>query len=212
VGLRSVISPRRWASTEAVDAQRREEARVEAQRLFLRRDPVREVDEPIGGQPQPFRPDHTPEGAVVGLAGPAILGDTRRIQRDRPPRAVGRQQQPGLLEGLADGADPVAERGARCVPQAETARRVLHVEAAAPGRRVLGVVVRLDLAAREHEVARGELALEVPPHQQALHAAAGAVAQEDERRGGGRNGGRRFDGHGVVCHDARAVVMSDEEA
>jgi enamine deaminase RidA (YjgF/YER057c/UK114 family) len=52
----------------------------------------------------------------------------------------------------------------------------------------------------------------VAPHQQALDAAARAIAQEHERRGGGRNGGRRFDGHGVVCHDARAVVIPFEEA
>jgi hypothetical protein len=72
--------------------------------------------------------------------------------------------------------------------------------------------VRLDRAAREHEVACGELALEGTPHQQTLDAAGGAITEQDERRGGGRNGGRRFDGHGVVCHDARAVVMPDEEA
>ena len=39
--------------------------------------------------------------------------------------------------------------------------------------------------------------------QERLDAPAGRVAQEYERGGGDGNDRRRFDGHGVVCHDGR---------
>ena len=89
----------------------------------------------------------------------------------------------GLLERLADDADPIPERRARRSFQAQAPGRVLDVETATPVDRVVGVVVGLDLAAREHEVARRELALEVAPHEQALHPTGGTIAEEDEGRG-----------------------------
>jgi len=43
------------------------------------------------------------------------------------------------------------------------------------------------------------------PHQQTLDAVLRAVTQQNERGGGRRNSRGWFDGHGVVCHDARVV-------
>jgi enamine deaminase RidA (YjgF/YER057c/UK114 family) len=48
-------------------------------------------------------------------------------------------------------------------------------------------------------------------HEQALDTAARTFTDEHERGGGRRRRGRWFDGHGVVCHDARAVVIFPQE-
>jgi len=83
------------------------------------------------------------------------------------------------------------------VLEPEGTRGAREIEAGAPLHGVIGIVVALELAAREHEVARGEFARVVALHQENLEAAGGTIAQQHQR-GGRRGHDRLFDGHGVV--------------
>ena len=173
----------------------REEARIEAQRLLLGRDPVGEVGEPIGGEREVLGAQHVEERGVGRLAVGAIAREalvTGPVEAHRAPRGVVGEEHADLLEGLADRADPVAQRGARLEP-AQPRRRgrggEAHTEALGIGRHV----VRLDLAAGEDVVPRRELALGVALDQQGLEAAGGPITEQNQGRGRGRDGGL---GHG----------------
>src|SRR5207245_8412906 len=82
-----------------------EETRVEAERRFLRRDPMCEVDEPVGCQSQPFGPEHRPKRLLVRVAGAAVRLEPRGIG----PKRATRKQAPGLLKRLADPPKPVGD-------------------------------------------------------------------------------------------------------
>src|SRR5690349_14637501 len=85
---------------------RREEARVEAERLLLGGDPVREVGQSLGGQREALLAKHGEEGGVGLLAGRAVGREARVVLRREPHEAaagVVGQQDADFLEGLADG-------------------------------------------------------------------------------------------------------------
>ena len=136
---------------------RGEEAGIEAERLLLGGDPVREVGQPVGGQREILRPQHGEERRVRGLAGRAVrleaLAVLRREAHQLPLPVIG-QEHAHFLEGLADGAHPVAERLAGRQVAPEPGARLLRAEPADEALDVVGDVVGLDLAAREHVVAR----------------------------------------------------------
>ena len=90
-----------------------EEAGVEAKRLDLRRDPVGEVHERVGGEGEALGAQHVPESVMIGLTRLAVARVAFAVEANGPPvRRVG-QQDPDLLERLADDAHPVAERRRR---------------------------------------------------------------------------------------------------
>ena len=147
------------------------------------------------------------------MAGPAVLGEAGGSDR---PRRGRRRRRP------AAARPPRTSRGwrrsssrARCAAPRRGCSRRAAVATSSPRHQAAassGLSSASILPPGNTKVARGELALEVAAHQQALDAAAGAIAKEHQRRGGRRCDGRRFDGHGVVCHDARAVVILLGEA
>ncbi|PYN47959.1 MAG: hypothetical protein DME00_14180 [Candidatus Rokuibacteriota bacterium] len=144
---------------------------------------------------------------MIGLARAPVVGIAATVDAHGP--AIGRvgQENPYLLERLANDAHPVADCRRRWRGEIESARGLSGVEAPAPGRRVVGAITRLDLAAWKHEVARGELARAVTADQQDLERAGGATAEENKGRGRDRRHRRRFDGHDLVCHDDAAAVI-----
>jgi hypothetical protein len=101
----------------------------------------------------------------------------------------------------------VAEGGVRRRLEVENTGGQARVDAAAPARGVGGAVADFDLAAREHEVAGGELARAVTPDQEDVVPAVEAIAEQHQRGGRDRSRRRRFDGHEPVCHDVAAAVM-----
>ena len=156
-----------------------------------------EVDQAVRRQPEVLALHELPERAVVGLAGATAFGERRRRDARGPAVGGGGQEHADLLERLANHADPVRERQLR-VLERERLGHNFRIEPGAPADRIGRVVVGRELAAGEHVVAGGELALRVSLHQQDLEAPGGAVVQEHERRGGHGNDGGRFDGHDVV--------------
>src|SRR5262249_5160295 len=137
------------------------EARVEPERLDLRRDPVREVHERVRGQTEALGAQHVPERSVIDLTRAAVAGVALAVEPHGGAVGPVRQEEPHLLERLADDAYPVTERGRRR-NHAKPARGLRRVELAAPGNAVVGAVAGLDLAPGKHEVAGGELARRVP--------------------------------------------------
>jgi hypothetical protein len=121
--------------------------------------------------------------------------------RKRRPRGTIGQKHADLFEGLPDGADPVAERLAGLERTPQPAGRGGRGEADAQAFPIGRHVVPLDLAAREHVVARGELALRVALDEERLEPSAGTVPEQHEG-GGGRRDGRL--GHGRA---GRRVVI-----
>ena len=131
------------------------------------------------------------ERKVVG----PYAGDGRETIKDGPLLASRFAQPSGLA---SDGkflyvADSEVS-AIRKVPMNGRGR----VETSAPRGAVVGTIARLDLAAGEHEVARGEFAVGVSADQQDFEGAGGTIAKEDERGGRDRRHRRRFDGHGLV--------------
>ena len=147
--------------------------RVEALGLRLGRDPVREGHHDVGGEHQALGAHEIEEGRIAGeQRGTVLLDEAVRLLG---AQQGGRAAAPGehearLLEGLAGGSD---HEGALCA-RAGVRREI------GPG---LGVVPGIDLAARKHQRARGEVDLVVAHHHEHLEAG-GAVAQDDD--GGGR--------------------------
>src|SRR5262249_15987106 len=177
-----------------------EEARVEADGLLLGRDPVGKIGHEVGGQGKALGPQHVEERGVGLLAGRAIgLVALTRVGRDAKelPVALVGEEDAYLLEGLADGPDPIRKRLAGREPTPQPRTRLLGSEAPAEALAVGRHVICLDLASREHVVTRCELALGVALEEQRLHGGRRVVAAE-HMRGGGR--GRHGRGHADDCH------------
>ena len=219
VGLRSGSSPRAFASSASRGASHRgagllsgrhrgrEKPRVEAERLRLGRDPVGEVDEPVGREREALDPEHLPEGPMIVLAGATVVFAAPVIEAGRPAVLRVGEQDAHLLEGLANDADPVTERLVRQRVEPERARRADRVEAPAPRRGAVRSVGGLDLAPGKHEIAGGELARAMAADQENVERARGAITKQHERGSRHRRRRRRFDGHEVVCHDDRGAVI-----
>jgi hypothetical protein len=130
-----------------------EEPCVEAQRLDLRCDPVREVHDAVGRQGRALGAQHVPERAVIGLAGAPVVGVPTRIGSNRPPVGRVRQQDAHLFECLANHAHPVCERRRRRRGEIQSVRAAAASRLRHHAGPVVRAVARLDLAAGEHEVA-----------------------------------------------------------
>ena len=151
-----------------------EEARVVAAGPARLGDPVREVREPVGGEPQAARRDDLPEAGVArGLVG-----------SDQLFAGVG-VKQARLLKALAHRADPVSETAGR---NAEPPARLRVIEGAARRDECRVAVRRVDCAAREDVRAARKRHRARPPHHEHFDPAI-RIARDDDC-GGGANDGR----------------------
>src|SRR5262249_17153966 len=147
-----------------------EEARVEPERLDLRRDPVSEVHERVGRQGEALGSQHVPESPVIGLTRLAIARVPFAVRANRTAVRPITQPDPDRFERLANDAAPVAERGRRRGPS-KPPRGVRRVDLPAPGGDVVRAIARFDLAPWEDEISGGKLARGVAADQEHLERA-----------------------------------------
>jgi len=172
---------------------------------------LRLLADPDPGEREVLGAHHVEERGVRLLAVGPVAREALAVglveAQGRPGGAVG-EEHADLLEGLADGADPVAEGLLRPEPAPQPAGRRGRGEAHAQALTVGRHVVPLDLPARKHVVARGELALRVALDEQDLEPAGWTVPEQHERGGRGRNGGL---GHGrrlSACRDCGMTSLT----
>ena len=159
-----------------------EEARVVAAGAARLGDPVREIREPVGGEPQAARRDHRTEAFRLAR---------RRVEARQLRAGVG-IEEPGLLEALAHRADPVREPAGR---NAEPPARVRVVEPGAGRNERRVAVLAVDRAAGKDVRTARKLHLARPAHHEHFDAAI-RVAHDDDRGGRtNRDRLRRVDGH-----------------
>ena len=166
-----------------------EEAGVVAARCAPGRDPVGEVMDVADREAQVLVAAEVEEAARALVDGDALGGEARLLLR-APGQQVGAvlapgQEEPGLLEGLADDGDPVGE------PTRLEAQQRAGPGVGPAGTHGLGLgapVERVDRTAGEDVGPADEVRAEVAPHHQHLEGGAarrlGRVAHQHD--GGGR--------------------------
>src|SRR5262245_52727686 len=135
---------------------------------------------------------------MIALARSPVRRMTLVVQADLAAVGGVGEQEPDLLERLADGAHPMAESGVRRRLETEGARGARSVEATAPRCSAVRRVVGFDAATWKDEVPGGESTRAVPADQENLEGAGGTIAKHDDGGSRDRRHRRRFDGHGVV--------------
>jgi hypothetical protein len=134
-----------------------------------------------------------------------MLTEAGFLDAYRPPVGLVGEEDADLLEGLPDHADEMREGFGHGEPEAR--RRGVDVELRTPCGRVVGIVVRLDLAAGKDVIAGGELAFAVTLDQEQFGAAGGTIAEQHER-GRGDGNDRWFDAHRAsVTRSCGAVTL-----
>ena len=185
------------------------EARVVAARLRLGRDPVGHVQQPVAREPQVLPHHHLAHPDDIGQDGAARhLQPVVRARRLAGLRVAG-QQDPGLLERLAQRRHHVADR----------LRRIVHPQARRPlaGRGPVQPVDDGEVAVRSiHHAAgkdprvRREAAAAVAAQQQHLRRGA-AVAHQQHGRGLARQRRREVARAHLVREPRRQRLVRDQE-